>query len=458
MSRSVPASIPSERRLESPRRAGRRGLVTPTFSACLFWACGGAWPNQAPLGQPFPDVQGNSLAGEEVQVPQTFAGAPTILLVSYTRESQFDIDRWLLGLTQLETPARKVELPTARGLFTRLFGERLDESMRRGIPREDWPSVVTVYRDAETITRFLGAEGRDNARVVLLDGSGVVRWMADQGYSSAQASALDDEVRGLAPATAGSPPTVKTAAKPGPAAGPLTVSGPRIRVLGVAQDGGLPHAGCRCERCEAARHDPARASGVASLGLIAPEAGKVYLVDATPDIIDQLTQLEDVRDARPGGVDREPVDGILLTHAHIGHYLGLAHFGFEAISTKGIPVWASARMAAFLRENGPWSQLVKLDNIRLQPARPGEVIELADGIRVTPLGVPHRAEYTDTLGYTIAGPNRRVLYIPDCSPWHAWKRDVKALVEGIDVALLDATFYCTWCRPLSVTIVDGVSF
>jgi pyrroloquinoline quinone biosynthesis protein B len=132
---------------------------------------------------------------------------------------------------------------------------------------------------------------------------------------------------------------------------------------------------------------------------------------------------------------------LLLTHAHIGHYLGLALFGFEAISSKEIPVWASPRMGNFLRSNGPWSQLVELENIELHDAKPGESISLSSDIRVLPILVPHRDEFSDTLGFHIIGPNRHALYIPDTSPWSAWDTPVTDELEGVDVALLDATFY-----------------
>jgi pyrroloquinoline quinone biosynthesis protein B len=217
--------------------------------------------------------------------------------------------------------------------------------------------------------------------------------------------------------------------------------GARVRVLGIAQDGGLPHAACRCSRCETARNDPTRRSGVASLGIIAPAAKKVYLIDATPDIRDQLALLQDVRLAPKGKVDRDPIDGVLLTHAHMGHYLGLAHLGFEAVSTKGVPVWASERMGNFLRQNGPWDQLVKLENILIKRATPGQPILLSDGIRVIPIEVPHRSEYTDTLAYRIEGPSKRILYIPDTSPWEKWEKPMERSLEGIDIALLDATFF-----------------
>src|SRR5690606_37452473 len=122
--------------------------------------------------------------------------------------------------------------------------------------------------------------------------------------------------------------------QPTPAAAPgsQTVDGPRLRILGIAQDGGLPHTACDCPRCHAARQDPRRASPVASVALIGTTPGQVWLVDTTPDLPQQLDMLADVRAREPGRVDRSPLAGVLLTHAHMGHYLGVAQLGYEAVS------------------------------------------------------------------------------------------------------------------------------
>jgi len=226
-----------------------------------------------------------------------------------------------------------------------------------------------------------------------------------------------------------------------PASGPAPAHdpAPHLRVLGTVQDGGLPHAACSCARCEAARTDPRADRRVASLALVGTQ---VHLVDATPDIVEQLELLRDVRDAPTGSVDRSPVDGILLTHAHIGHYLGLAHLGFEAAHTKRMPVFASTRMGAFLRDNGPWNQLLRLNNIELRDIGPGVSLQL-DGVTITPILVPHRDEYSDTLGFRFQGPSHTVLYVPDTEPWDNWPRPIEDELVGVDVALLDGTFYST---------------
>ncbi len=227
----------------------------------------------------------------------------------------------------------------------------------------------------------------------------------------------------------------------GVAGGAERQPGPFVRVLGTAQDGGLPHAACSCVRCEAARREPARRRLVASLALVLPASGKVLLVDATPDLGEQLERVADLRGPAAGRVDRAPVDGVLLTHAHVGHYLGLAFFGREVVATSGMPVWATARMGAFLRDNGPWSQLVGLGNLELRILEPGRPFTVGDGVEVTAIQVPHRDEFSDTVAFLLRGPRKTLLYVPDTDAWSSWPKPLVEVLAGVDVALLDATFY-----------------
>jgi len=231
---------------------------------------------------------------------------------------------------------------------------------------------------------------------------------------------------------------------------------PMIRVLGTAQDGGIPHAACACANCESARSDPARRRLIASLALVtegARPAGatpgpaerphRVTLIDCTPDIREQLERLRDVRDDPRGRVDRAPFDALLLTHAHIGHYLGLAFLGFEAISAPGIPAYCTPRMADYLTNNGPWSQLVEQENIALRRVTPGTPFDL-EGLSITPIAVPHRDEFSDTVAFRIRGPAHTVLYIPDCAPWRKWRApfpDPTSIFDGVDIALVDGCFH-----------------
>ncbi len=218
---------------------------------------------------------------------------------------------------------------------------------------------------------------------------------------------------------------------------------PRVVVLGTAQDGGLPQIGCNCSRCTLARKDPKHARSVASLAIHLPKTNGIYIVDATPDLPRQIARIHTFRPHPEGRGDRSPVDGFLLTHAHMGHYLGLAHLGFESLSTRQMPVWTSPRMAAFLRANGPWSQLVRLENIALREFQPGEPFALAEGITVKAIPVPHRDEYSDTMAFVIRGPNKTLFYVPDTDTWKTWPKPLIDVLkdEKVDYALLDATFY-----------------
>ena len=205
-------------------------------------------------------------------------------------------------------------------------------------------------------------------------------------------------------------------------------------LLGTAQDGGLPQAGCNCTHCRAARADPRQRRRVACLGLVDHTAGQSWLIDATPDLREQLHALQQLA---PGC----PLAGIALTHAHVGHYAGLIHLGREAWNTQGLPLYVSPRMAAFLREHGPWSQLVALDNIRRHLLVPEQEVALSPRLHLTPLPVPHRDEFSDTLAFLVRGPARRLFYCPDIDGWDRWERDLRHIVAGVHVALLDGTFF-----------------
>jgi pyrroloquinoline quinone biosynthesis protein B len=169
---------------------------------------------------------------------------------------------------------------------------------------------------------------------------------------------------------------------------------------------------------------------VSSIGVVNRALNKAYLFDATPDMPSQI-------DSLTGG--RLP-DAIFLTHGHVGHYTGLMYLGREAVGAKGQPVYGTPRMHDFLARNGPWSQLVTLKNIDAREIVPGTPIELEGGLRVTALTVPHRDEFTDTVGYLIAGPRAKALFIPDIDQWPKWNRSIRTLADQVDVLLLDGTF------------------
>lgn len=198
-------------------------------------------------------------------------------------------------------------------------------------------------------------------------------------------------------------------------------------VLGTLQDGGSPHMGCVKDCCATERPN----DYVVSLGVI--DESKHLLFDASPDIVEQTNYLQSISPAK----ELE----IFLTHAHMGHYAGLIHLGRESANTNQIPVYAMPRMVQFLKNNGPWSQLIDLENISIQPIQNKTPVFVSPRLKVTPLVVPHRDEFSETVGYLIVGQSKRALYVPDIDKWDLWDIDINTLVTQVDYAFIDATFF-----------------
>lgn len=215
---------------------------------------------------------------------------------------------------------------------------------------------------------------------------------------------------------------------------------PYLLVLGTAQDGGYPHLGCTKECCNKAWRKPSTRRFVVSLALVDPAAKKWYLFEATPDFKEQLQYF---RELTNGQYDLLPT-GIFLTHAHIGHYTGLMQLGREVMNTKDVPVYVMPRMKEYLENNGPWSQLVKLGNVKLMalPTSP-DVSLLFDGVSIGAFSVPHRDEYSETVGFRIFAGQKQILFIPDINKWDQWEHGTAIIsdVKYADIALIDGTFY-----------------
>ena len=229
-------------------------------------------------------------------------------------------------------------------------------------------------------------------------------------------------------------------------------SGPYVLVLGTAQDGGLPQIGCGTDNCAPARSDPARARRVSSLLLCDPRDGRRWLFDCTPDLAEQIERAEGHPPTRvASGLRPALFDGIFLTHAHMGHYGGLLELGREAYSVREVPTWVTPRFADFLRANGPWSLLVEerhlvLRELSLMDFAAGEPVALAPDLAVVPFRVPHRDEFSDTVGFELRGPRRTLAYLPDIDKWEAWDAlagpgSVETLLARCDLALLDGCFF-----------------
>ncbi|WP_420320048.1 MBL fold metallo-hydrolase [Flagellimonas sp.] len=209
-----------------------------------------------------------------------------------------------------------------------------------------------------------------------------------------------------------------------------------LYVLGTIQDAGSPHIDCQKECCSLLFKNPDPDRKVVSLGVVDHENGKSFLFEATPDMSSQLRLLRNF-----SGKHNDIPDGIFLTHAHIGHYTGLMFLGREAKGANQVPVYAMPKMKSFLENNGPWDQLIALNNIALQEIQDEVPLQLTSNIIVIPIKVPHRDEYSETVGYKIVGPNKSVLFIPDIDKWHKWEKSIIEEIKKVDFAFLDASFF-----------------
>ncbi|MBN4070437.1 MBL fold metallo-hydrolase [Olleya sp. AH-315-F22] len=209
-----------------------------------------------------------------------------------------------------------------------------------------------------------------------------------------------------------------------------------ITVLGIAQDAGFPHIDCNNDCCNAFYVGFESKKLVSCLGLVDLLNKQKWLFDATPNLTQQVQGL------KTNHLDNgKVIDGIFLTHAHIGHYTGLMYLGFEALGGNYVPVYAMPKMKSYLENNGPWSQLLIFNNIELRQLQSDSTINLNKALKVTPILVPHRDEYSETVGYKIEGNNKSALFIPDIDKWHIWKKDIIEEVKKVDYAFLDASFF-----------------
>lgn len=208
-----------------------------------------------------------------------------------------------------------------------------------------------------------------------------------------------------------------------------------IKILGIAQDAGYPQVGCRKACCERVLNNPNLKEKVIALGLVDSESGERWLFEATPDFREQYTDLLSIEP------EADSLSGIFLTHAHIGHYTGLMQLGREVMGASNVPVFAMPRMRKFLYTNGPWRQLSALNNIKIQKINTDSTIILNENLRVKPLLVPHRDEFSETVGFIIQSKQKSMLFIPDIDKWSKWNLDILEIIKQVDYALLDATFY-----------------
>jgi pyrroloquinoline quinone biosynthesis protein B len=207
----------------------------------------------------------------------------------------------------------------------------------------------------------------------------------------------------------------------------------QIIVLGISQDAGYPQLACKKDCCQKVFDKPHLHEKVVSLAIYKESEKKYFLLEATPDINQQHQYMQEKYQAS--------LAGIFVSHAHIGHYTGLMYLGKEAANTQQLPLYLMPRMKTYLEQNAPWQALFKNGNVEAQALSNFDRLPLGDSLSIQVFKVPHRDEYSETIGYRIEGPNKKAIFIPDIDKWKAWEVDIRELIKEVDYAFLDATFF-----------------
>jgi pyrroloquinoline quinone biosynthesis protein B len=226
----------------------------------------------------------------------------------------------------------------------------------------------------------------------------------------------------------------------------IRAQSPYVVVLGIGQDAGVPQMGCDSPFCRKAWKNAGLRQMVSSIALVNPAKKERWIFDATPDLPEQFELLKEITNDYSNNIS-----GIFLTHAHIGHYTGLMYLGRESMNSKDVRVYAMPRMKQLLETNAPWSQLVNINNISLQLIENKRQTKLSEDLKVEPFLVPHRDEFSETVGFKIVSGNKSMVFIPDIDKWEKWSEKLEDVIRASDYVLIDGTFYADGelNRPMS---------
>ena len=205
-----------------------------------------------------------------------------------------------------------------------------------------------------------------------------------------------------------------------------------IHVLGNAQDGGYPQIGCNEVCCKQAWKNPDLKKYPSSIAAINQSQKKYWIFDITPEVKSQVHLLNSIECS---------LAGIFITHAHIGHYMGLINLGLEVMNLKEIPVYVMPKMRDFIMNNTLLNQLVENNNINLITLKEEEGISVDTGLSVEAFNVPHRNELSETVGYKIIGEKKSAIYLPDIDSWINFENNLRYLIDTNDILFIDGTFY-----------------
>lgn len=168
-------------------------LVLPI--ACMIvglFAQGATTTPAAALGQ-FPAVQATSLDGARLDLPSNFSGQLNLVIISFAREQQQEVDSWIPAARKIESAHAKFryyELPTT-SRENLLYRWWFNGALRSNTTDKDLRNrILTAYVSKGAFKKALHIENEKRVVAILVDQKGRIYWRADGSYMNPEMPAL----------------------------------------------------------------------------------------------------------------------------------------------------------------------------------------------------------------------------------------------------------------------------
>ncbi len=160
------------------RRSAGMGILMALAVAAMMMPA-----HAAAIGKRLPEIKGTTLSGRPLALPGDLKGKPGLLLIGFSRESQYPIEAWERALKAASPPLANVRfyvLPMIGNGIASLVGPMIDGGMRRGTPKAAQDFVMSVYMALDPIKQGLGISN-EKACIVVVDGQGMIvgQWFGE---------------------------------------------------------------------------------------------------------------------------------------------------------------------------------------------------------------------------------------------------------------------------------------
>ena len=220
-------------------------------------------------------------------------------------------------------------------------------------------------------------------------------------------------------------------------------SGVSVTILGTAQDGGIPQAGCSCQRCLDAHRDLKLRKYPVSLGILGVDGTK-HIIEITKNLSEQLVIWT------PDKNELFIPETVSITHLHLGHIEGIGQLGKPVMGLREVDIYLSPNNKDIFDNRSDIVLMEDEGNIRTHSKNFYHPFEPKDGcgFSLQFIPIPHRSELGDNAAIIIKAEEKSILFMPDQDSWddtldYHSKDTIRDFLKmfDIDEALIDGTFW-----------------